>query len=64
MNFYHIARGSATESAASLDELVDFALLSEERITAPKEVLARVVAMLIRMIRSLEQREGVDMARP
>ncbi len=62
VHFYHIARGSATECAASLDELVDFAMMPEARIRKPKEILARVVSMLIAMIRSLEAREAVDMA--
>lgn len=62
INFYHIARASATESAASLDELVDFALVPEERVRGAKETLARVVAMLIAMIRSLEARGARDMA--
>lgn len=60
-NFYHIARASATECAASLDELVDFALVPADRITRPKQVLARVVAMLIAMIRSLDLRDGETM---
>ncbi|MEJ2186355.1 MAG: four helix bundle protein [Gemmatimonadota bacterium] len=62
IHFYHIARASATECAASLDELVDFGLVSDERIVAPKEILARVVAMLIAMIKSLEARESPTMA--
>jgi four helix bundle protein len=61
IHYYHIARGSATECAASLDELVDFALLDERRIVHPKATLARVVSMLIAMIRSLETRDGKDM---
>jgi four helix bundle protein len=61
VNFYHIARASATECAASLDELVDFELVSPEYIQVPKQVLARVVALLIGMIRSLEERPGPDM---
>lgn len=63
VNYYHVARGSATESAASLDELVDFGLVTEERIRQAKHLLARVVAMLIAMIRSLEERGGLDMGR-
>lgn len=59
--FYHIARASATECAATLDELVDFGVVPEQRIRAPKEILARVVAMQIAMIRSLESRQGRDM---
>lgn len=61
INFYHIARASATECAACLDELVDFGVLPTERVAGLKEVLARVVAMLIAMIRSLESREAPDM---
>jgi four helix bundle protein len=61
VHFYHIARGSATECAASLDELVDYGLVPESRIEAPKQTLARVVAMLINMIRSLEARGATDM---
>jgi four helix bundle protein len=60
-HYYHIARASATECAASLDELVDFGLATEERIQEPKEILARVVAMLIAMIKSLEAREAPTM---
>jgi four helix bundle protein len=41
INFYHIARGSATESAATLDELVDYELVGEAQIRKAKEVLAR-----------------------
>lgn len=62
IHYYHIARGSATECAATLDELVDYDLVPEARIDAPKQALARVVAMLIKLIRSLEERGGKDMA--
>jgi four helix bundle protein len=58
VHFYHIARASATECAASLDELVDFALIPEERILPGKRILVRVVSMLVAMIRSLETRDG------
>jgi four helix bundle protein len=61
INFYHIARASATECAASLDELVDFDVVPPERIRKPKQVLSRVVALLIGMILSLEARPGPDM---
>lgn len=57
VRFYHIARASATECAASLDELVDCAVASEERVTPLKEMLGRIIAMLIAMIRSLEARD-------
>ena len=50
-------------STACLDELVDFDLVPQERIHAPKQALFRVVAMLTAMIRSLESRAGPDMSR-
>ena len=61
VNFYHIARGSATECAASLDELVDFKLVHQEQIVELRQLLGRIVAMLISMIRSLEERERPTM---
>jgi four helix bundle protein len=63
VNFYHIARASATESAASLEELVDYAMLPAERVRRVKPILSRIVAMLIGMIRSLETRGAPDMSR-
>jgi four helix bundle protein len=56
INFYQIARASATECAACLDELVDFAMVPESAVTPAKQTLARVIAMLVAMIRSLESR--------
>jgi four helix bundle protein len=61
VHFYHIARGSATECAAGLDELVDTAGVDPHRAQEMKLVLSRVVAMLVGMIRSLETRGGPDM---
>jgi four helix bundle protein len=61
VHFYHIARGSATECASCLDELVDTAGVSEGRVHPLKLVLSRIVAMLVAMIRSLESRDGNDM---
>jgi four helix bundle protein len=52
-NFYHIARGSAAECAASLDELVDFGFVSAERVAHAKMLSWRVVSMLVGLIRSL-----------
>ena len=63
VHYYHIARASATECAASLDELVDFTVLAVDRIRMPKQLLSRIVAMLIAMIRSLEARKTSDMSR-
>jgi four helix bundle protein len=54
VHFYHIARASATECAASLDELVDFGAVTEESIREPKKTLSRIVAMLVAMIHSLQ----------
>jgi four helix bundle protein len=62
MNFYHIARGSATECAACLDELEDFAGVPYSEILPRKQLLSRVVAMLVRMIRALDERGGKDMS--
>ena len=63
VNFYHIARASATECAASLDELVVWARVPERRVSSLKEMAARLVAMLIAMIRSVEARDRPDMSR-
>ena len=60
IHFYHIARGSATEAASELDALVDYGALEESQVLAAKQVLNRVVAMLVRLILSLEEREGPD----
>ena len=49
---YHIARGSAMEVGASLDELVDFGYLAPGRITRAKGLAARTVSMIMGLIRS------------
>lgn len=64
VHFYHIARASATECAAALDELIDFDIVPPEDIRIAKQVLARLVALLIGLIRSLESRPGRDMSTP
>lgn len=56
INFYQIARGSGTECAASLDEMVDFGYVSAERVERAKALAWRITAMLIGMIRSLEKK--------
>ena len=61
MHRYHISRGSATEASASLDELVDFGLASEDSIQPAKQTIVRIVSMLIKMIRSTEAK-GADMS--
>lgn len=54
IHFYQISRGSGTESAASLDELVDWDLIAAERVVRAKELLFRIVSVLTAMIRKLE----------
>jgi four helix bundle protein len=56
IRFYHIARGSATECAAGLDELIDTGAIPATRSQAARDLAPRVVAMLIKLIRSLESR--------
>ncbi|HET9985198.1 MAG TPA: four helix bundle protein [Longimicrobiales bacterium] len=51
--FYRIARRSATESAAVLDLLVDLELVPAKEAASAKEVLARVVGMLVRLIKGI-----------
>lgn len=63
IHFYHIARASATECAAGLDELIDFGLATREQTEPLKATLGRIVAMLIAMIRSLESRKERTMER-
>ena len=48
--FFDDARGSAFESAAGLDASVAKRFVSVDRVDPGKEMLARVVAMLIRLI--------------
>jgi four helix bundle protein len=52
--FYRIARRSATECAAVLDLLVDWAILSDDDVRDGRELLQRIVAMLVRIARMLE----------
>lgn len=47
--FYEIARGSTMECAACLDAMVAAGVMSRDAITEGKELLVRIVAMLIRM---------------
>ena len=53
--YYLSARGSATESAALLDVLTRLTLLDEAGHKAGKEMLVRVVSMLIKLAQSLEE---------
>jgi four helix bundle protein len=52
--YYLSARGSATESAALLDVLSRLGLLDEPEHQAGKEMLVRVVSMLIKLAQNLE----------
>jgi four helix bundle protein len=62
VNFYRIAKASAAECAASLDELVDCGVLREQHITLARQLLTRITAMLISLIRSLESRPRPNMS--
>jgi four helix bundle protein len=52
--YYVTARGSATESAALLDVCFRLELLAEARHKGGKEMLVRVVSMLIKLAQSCE----------
>ena len=52
--FYLTARGSATESAALLDVLLRLKLTDAETHKAGKEMVERIVAMLIRLAQAFE----------
>src|SRR5213078_3056711 len=54
--FLEIARGSALECAACLDVLVARKLATPERIESAKENLARIVQMLMGMLRRFSER--------
>ena len=55
-NFYHHARASTCESAASLDELVDWADVPVERVRPLHAMGGRLTAMIINLIKSVESR--------
>jgi four helix bundle protein len=52
--FYRYAKRSATEGAAALDVLIDYEMLRDEDIIAAKELLARIIPMLVRLIQLFE----------
>lgn len=54
--YYLTARGSATESAALLDVCLRLKLLGEAEHRAGKEMILRVVSMLIKLAMSFEER--------
>jgi four helix bundle protein len=53
--FYVTARGSATESAALLDVFFRLKLLDQEHHRVGKEMLVRIVSMLIKLARACEE---------
>jgi len=52
---YLTARGSATESAALLDALRRLKLLAEAGHQVGKEILVRIVSMLVRLAQACEE---------
>lgn len=52
--FYMTSRGSATESAALLDVLLRLKLVDEARWATGKQLLKRIVGMLVRLVQSCE----------
>jgi len=57
--FLEMARGSALECAACLDVLLVRKLASEEQVVPAKEQLARIVQMLIGLLRRFSERASV-----
>src|SRR5206468_6166674 len=54
--FLEMARGSAVECAACLDVLLVRKLATEEQVVVAKDLLARIVQMLIGLLRKLSER--------
>lgn len=52
--FYRYAKRSATEAAACLDVLVDYQMLREEQTRHAKELLGRIIPMLLKLIQKFE----------
>jgi four helix bundle protein len=57
--FLEVARGSALECAACLDVLFVRTLVSEQQVAGQKEKLARIVQMLIGLLRKFSERAEV-----
>lgn len=57
--FLEVARGSALECAACLDVLLVRKLASEQQVVGQKEKLARIVKMLIGLLRKFSERADV-----
>ena len=56
--FFEMARGSALECAACLDVFVVRKLVTEVQIMGPKEKLAKIVQMLVGLLRRFSERAG------
>jgi four helix bundle protein len=57
--FFEMARGSALECAACLDILLVRKLASEQQVVGQKEKVARIVQMLIGLLRKFSDRADV-----
>ena len=55
--YFQIARGSANECGASLNELVEFGYVAAERIQKARGLALRIVASLVGLIRFFEKRQ-------
>jgi four helix bundle protein len=62
--FYRIARGSATEVPASLDEMVDGGAVTEARTQKARQLALRIVAMLVNLIRATTRAEDIGTIPP
>jgi len=60
--FFDDARGSAFECAACLDAAVAKGLVSADRVRPGKEMLARVVAMLTRLVDRFDKNDARNRA--
>lgn len=61
---FGISRGSATEVGASLDELVDYGLMTQARMQKAKHLAWRVVSMLVNLIRAIPSDEALQAMTP
>ena len=57
--FFEMARGSALECAACLDVVLVRKLANEEQVVSAKERLARIVQMLIGLLRKFSERADI-----
>jgi four helix bundle protein len=53
--FYRYAKRSATECCAALDVMVDYEMLRESDIAYAKELLARIIPMLVNLVKRFER---------